>query len=192
MNTTLKKVTYFITIILVVSCATNKVTTNTTEVNTNLNSKYRKSRKAYTGTLNKSEYDELIKMLTIELETTMPTDKAILINYNQKAPNCITFRLNEYDYEQITINGIRISSQMSSDHDAIDFFVYTKDSFYKEIYERVTEYILDSGFFYENIFTEHQNCEAFIIIKPNGAFLKYYGEDYYSKVQAFLEKETKN
>ncbi len=52
----------------------------------------------------------------------------------------------------------------------------------------MTEFILDSGFFYENVFTEHQNCEAFLIIKPNGDFHKFYGEDYYTEVENFLEK----
>ena len=53
----------------------------------------------------------------------------------------------------------------------------------------ITEFIIDSGFFYENVFTEHQNCAGFLIIKPNGDFYKQYGEDYYSEVKAFFEKK---
>jgi hypothetical protein len=48
---------------------------------------------------------------------------------------------------------------MSSNYNAIDF-LFAKDLYNKEIYEQMTEFIIDSGFFYEN-FTEHQNCADF-------------------------------
>ena len=174
--------------ILLISCGTNK-DINSTKVNTYPNSKYKKSRTAYSGTLNKTEYDELIKKLETELKTTFPADKSILINFNQKAPNCINVRFSEKDNQQMTNNRIRISSRMSSNYNAIDFFVYAKDSYNKEIYEQMTEFIVDSEFFYDNVFTEHKNCAGFLIIKPNGDFYKQYGEDYYSEVKAFLEKK---
>ncbi len=187
MNKILKKGAYFIFLILITSCGTNK-DVNNTKVNTYPNSKYKKSRKAYSGTLNKTEYDELIKKLEVELKTTFPTGKTILINYNQKAPNCINARFSDKDNRQVANNRISISSRMSFSYNAIDFFVYTKDSYNKEIYEQMTEFVMDSGFFYENVFTEHQNCAGFLIIKPNGEFYKHYGEDYYSEVKAFFEK----
>ena len=188
MNESLRKGTYLIFLILLISCGTNKVVNNT-KVNTYPNSKYKKSRNTYSGTLNKVEYDELIKQLEIELKTTFLSDKSILINYNQKAPNCINARFSEKENKQVANNRIRISSRMSSNYNAIDFFVYTKDSYNKEVYEQMTEFIIDSGFFYENVFTEHQNCAGFLIIKPNGDFYKQYGEDYYSEVKAFFEKK---
>ena len=189
MNKILIKGIYLTITILFISCGTNKVTINNSEVNTYPNSEYKKSRKAYSGTLNKSEYDELIKKLEEELNTTISTDKSILINYNQKAPNCINARFSQSDNKQVAKNRIRISSRMSSNYNAIDFFVYNKDSYNKEIYEKITEFKLDSGFFYDNVFTEHQNCAGFLIIKPNGEFYKHYGEDYYSEVKAFFEKK---
>ena len=188
MNKIIKKGTYLMFVIILISCGTNKEINNT-KVNTYPNSKYKKSRTAYSGTLNKTEYDELIKKLETELKTTFPADKSILINYSQKAPNCINVRFSEKDIQQVTNNRIRISSRMSSNYNAVDFFVYAKDSYNKEIYEQMNEFIVDSGFFYENIFTEHQNCAGFLIIKPNGDFYKQYGEDYYSEVKAFLEKK---
>jgi len=188
MNKILKKGAYFISIIFVFSCGVNKITTENNDVNTQPNSKYKKSRKASSGSLNKSEYNELIKNLEAEFKTTIAKNKSILINFNQKAQNCISFRFSERDNIQVAKNRIRISSQISSNNNAIDFFVYTKNSYNKEVYEKMTEFILDSGFFYENVFTEHQNCEAFLIIKPNGDFYKYYGEDYYTEVENFLEK----
>lgn len=184
-----KKGVYLISIILLISCETNKVSTESKEVNTNPNSKYKKSRKAYSGTLNNFEYAELIKKLETELKTVIPIDKSILVNFNQKAPNCISVPFSEKDNNEVTKNRIRISSQISSNNNAIDFFVYTKDSYHNEIYETRPEFILDSGFFYDNIFTEHENCSGFLIVKPNGDFHKYYGEDYYTEVQEFLEKK---
>lgn len=196
MDNILKKGFYFIIIILFISCGTNEITINKTDVNTNLkdvntnpNSEYTKSRKAYSGSLNKSEYSDLIKILEVELKTTIPLDKSILINFNQQAPNCILAGFSTKDYKQIAKNRIRISSRMSSNNNAIDFFVYTKDAYNHEIYDELTEFRLDSGFFYKNVFTEHQNCEGFLIIKPNGEFYKYYGEDYYSEVKAFFNKK---
>ncbi|SHH80214.1 hypothetical protein [Winogradskyella jejuensis] len=189
MNRIIEKGTYFIIIITLLACNTNKVIINDTEVNTYPNPKYKKSRKAYSGTLNKTEYDELIKKLEVELKTTFPTNKSILINYNQKAPNCIGVRFSEKEKKQIANNRIRISSRMSSNYNAIDFFVYTEDSYNKEIYEQMNEFITDSGFFYDTVFTEHQNCSGFFIIKTNGEFYKHYGEDYYSEVKAFFEKK---
>jgi hypothetical protein len=188
MNKILKKGAYFISIIFLISCGTNKITTENKDVNTQPNSKYKKSRKAYSGKLNNSEYKELIKNLESELKTTIPNDKSILVNFNQKAPNCISVRFGEKDNKQVVNNRIRISSRISSNNNVLDFFVYTKDSYNEDIYEKTAEFILDSGFFYENVFTEHQNCEAFLIIKPNGDFYKYYGEDYYTEVENFLEK----
>jgi hypothetical protein len=189
MKKKLKNGVYFIIIFLFISCGTNKIVTNNTEVNTYPNSEYKKSRKAYSGSLNISEYDTLIKKLEVELKTTIDTEKSILINYNQKAPNCINVRFSENDNKQVAKNRIRISSRMSSDYNAVDFFVYSEDSYNKEIYEKMSEFILDSGFFYQNVFTEHLNCAGFLIVKPNGEFYKYYGEDYYSEVQKFLEKK---
>jgi len=45
------------------------------------------------------------------------------------------------------------------------------------------------GFFHDSIFTLHESCQAFFILKPSGRFLKYYGEDYFSVVEAFLESD---
>ncbi len=188
MNKILKKGAYLIFLILITSCGTNKGL-NHTKVNTYPNSKYKESRIAYSGTLNRTEYDELIKKLEKELKTTIPNNKSILINYNQKAPNCINVRFSENDNRQVTKNRISISSRMSSNYNAIDFFVYTNDSYNREIYEQMGKFIMDSGFFYENVFTEHQNCAGFLIIKPNGEFYKQYGEDYYSEVKSFFEKK---
>jgi hypothetical protein len=189
MNKILKKTVYFISIFFLISCLTNKSVVESIELNTKPNSKYKKSRKTYSGTLNKSEYDELIKKLETELKTIIPTGKSILVNFNQKAQNCISVGFNEENNKQVTKNRIRNSSRISSNNNAIDFFVYTNDSHNKAIYEKTPEFMLDSGFFYSDVFTEHQNCAGFLIVKPNGDFYKYYGEDYYTEVREFLERK---
>ena len=175
MKNIFSKVTYLIFLIVLISCGTNK-DINDTKVNTYPNSKYKKSRTAYSGTFNKTEYDELIKKLETELKTTFSADKSILINYNQKAPTCISVRFSIKENKQVIDNRIRISSRISSNHNAIDFFVYTKDSYNKEIYEQMAEFIIDSGFFYENVFTENQNCAGFLIINHMEIFINGMGK----------------
>lgn len=192
MNKTIKKTIFLISIILFISCGNNKTTIANSNANTNPVSEYINSRKAYSGKLKDYEYKEIIKIIETELNTSIPMGKSVLINYNQKAPNCIYLDFSKEDNSAITNNSIRISSQISSNNNTVDFFIYTNDSYNKDIFEKRKEFILDSGFFYKNVFTEHENCEAFLIIKPKGEFYKYYGEDYYTEVKKLLEKKIKN
>ena len=137
MNKTLKNIACVVFLILtILSCGISK-DFNGAKVNAYANSEYAKSVKSYSGTLNRTEYDELIPILERELKTTFPVNKSILINYNQKAPNCINTRFNYAENKQVAKNRIRISSRMSSDYGAVDFFVYTQDSFHDDIYEKM-------------------------------------------------------
>lgn len=183
----IKKIFYLISLITLISCGINKKVVVKSDVNTKPDTEYKKSRKAFSGKLNDSEYKELISLIESELKTTIPEGKSVLINYNQKAQNCISLSLNDKDISTVIKNRVLISSRISSNNNTINFFVYANDSYHKDIYQERDNFILDSGFFYDNVFTEHENCEAFLIIKPNGNFLKYYGEDYYSEVSEFLE-----
>ncbi|WP_452602010.1 hypothetical protein [Pontimicrobium sp. MEBiC06410] len=185
---TLKKTALFILTFAIISCGAKKTSTKTKlKVNTHFNERYKNSVKTFTGVLNNTDYNALKTALKTALEkelgTTLPNDKAILINYNQEAPNCIG-----YTYWNIG-NRVRISSRISNANNAMDFFVYNANAFHKELYEKYKKYRLDTGFFYNTIFTLHENCKAFFIVKPNGDFLKYYGEDYFSIVEDFLKKD---
>jgi hypothetical protein len=188
MNSILKIVTFFVGLMVLISCTASK-DANYKKVNTKVNSEYKRSITSHSGTLTKTEYDELIRYLEVELKTTIPKDSSIFINYNQNAPNCMSARLSK-EYNLIRAkNTVSISLKMSSDYNAISFFVYTDEAYFKEVYEQIPEFVLDSGFFYKNIFTEHQNCSGYIIIKPSGEFYKQYGEDHYSIAKAFFEKQ---
>jgi len=172
------------------SCSIQKKNTeNQSSINSSINEGYNKSNKIFTGTLNDTEYNDILKILEVELNTLIPDGKSILINYGQKAPNCILFGKKERVQSKVVDNGIAISSRISSSHNAVDFFVYQKNSYFEEIFQTKKEYKLDSGFFHDNIFTLHENCSAFFLLKPNGDFLKYYGEDYFSEVESFLVKD---
>jgi len=175
------------------SCATNKITDIKPiidiEVNTELNPELIKSRKAFSGNLNNFQYNELKINLEKELNTKIPEGKSILINYHQKARNCISLSLNNSDFSKFTNRGIQISSRISTNNNTVDYFVFEENAFYKNLYKEKQNFKLDSGYFYNNIFTLHETCDAFFIIKPNGDFLKYYGSDYYSIVKTFLEKK---
>lgn len=175
--------------ITAISCRTTKTSNIKAFVNTKANTEYKKSIKVFSGKLNTSEYNELKNIIEKELNVKIPPGKSILINFNQKAPNCISLGLSNKDVSTVTDNRVWISSGISSNNNAADFYVFTDDSFHKDIYQARLNFKLDSGFFYNNVFTLHENCTAIFVIKPNGDFLKYYGEDSFSEVKYFLEKE---
>ncbi len=161
---------------------------NDREINTELNSEYINSKKSYLGKLTSEELIEVRNAFETELNTKIPENKSILINFFQYGKNCIVYRFNNETKENVANNCIRLSSEISNHYNAIDFFVYTEDALDKSIYAKREKFILDSGFFQKTVFTLQENCRAFFILKSNGEFLKYYGEDYYSEVINFLEK----
>jgi hypothetical protein len=170
------------------SCGVSKANGNSTTINKEFNSKYKASQNKIIGKLTPSEFTEMKTMLENELGVTISGQKSILINYDQKAPNCILLASSKNSIVKVLKNRLRISSEISQKYNAIDFFVYESNSYFAELYASDIFFKVDSGFFFNNIFTYHENCQAFYILKPNGDFLKYYGEDYYSEVKEFLEK----
>lgn len=188
MKKILKNGAYFTLTMILLSCNKNMVSSYNEQSNKNSYSKYEEVRETYDGKYSKSEYDELVKKLETELNVTIPAEKSIIINFDQNAPSCFIAKYSRNSNKIMTNNRIKISSKTASTFNAVDFFVYTKDAHNSKIYEKLPEFKVDSGFFYENIFTEHLNCEAFIVIKPNGEFLKYYGGDYSTEVVNFLKK----
>lgn len=193
MNNCLKTYSLILLVNTLFSCATNKITdikpNIDIEVNTKLNPELIESRKKFLGKLNNSQYKILKINLEKELNTKIPEGKTILINYRQKARNCISLSLNNNDFLKFTNRGIKTSSRISVDNNTSDYFVFEENTFYKNLYKENQNFKLDSGFFYNNIFTLHETCDAFFIIKSNGDFLKYYGGDYFSIVKTFLEKK---
>lgn len=113
----------------------------------NPTSELRKSSKSFSGKLNKLDYEELIALLESELNTTIPEGKSVQINYSQKARYCFVLLMNDKDNSTVTDNCIRISSTISSENNTLDFFVYTKDSFNRDIYSQKDYFRLDSWFF---------------------------------------------
>jgi len=189
MNYTLKYLIYFVLTFPMSSCW-SQISTETNQVlNTVPNSKYIESRKTFSGKFSHNDYKEIRDAIEKELNIKIPENKAILINYSQKAQNCISMRFDEDSFLNFISRKISISSDICSKNNAVDFFVFSDDSFYKEQYKGNKKFLLDSGFFYNIFFTLYENCEAFFILKPNGNFMKYYGEDYYTFVSEFLEKK---
>lgn len=131
MNLTFKYIVLILITSLLMCCGTNK-TPKKARVNTTLNAEYRESRKAFTDQLSTSQYNNIKAILEKELHTTIPNGKSILINFNQKASNCLEIRFN--DVKGFVKRGMEISSKMSTKYNAIDFFVYTDDAYYKDIY----------------------------------------------------------
>ncbi|WP_026899353.1 hypothetical protein [Daejeonella oryzae] len=159
------------------------------KINTKINKEYIASRKKSVGKLNLDEYKKIRELIIDELKTEIPSNKSILVNFYQFGSNCFEYGITKKDAMTVIDNSIRISSRMSKENNAIDFFVYSENVLNKERVENRKNFILDSGFFAENIFTLQENCRAFFILKPNGEFLKYYGSDYYSEVEKFLKEK---
>ena len=63
--------------------------------------------------------------------------------------------------------------------------------FFRDDFSESPSFVADNGFFYNIVFTEHNICKGFFILKPNGHFYKYYGEDYYYRIKdAILADEN--
>ncbi|ROI07054.1 hypothetical protein EGH90_07400 [Kaistella haifensis] len=179
---------YFLCFFLTLfSCSAQK--NKTKKINTKVNKEYIASRKAFVGKLNPEEFKQIRDLINKELKTEVPNNKSILINYYQLGTNCLEYGFNVKDANTVIENCIRISSRISKEQNAIDFFVYSENALLKERIENRKNFILDSGFFAKNIFTLQENCRSFFILKPNGDFMKYYGSDYYSEVENFLSND---
>ena len=182
----LKKSLYIICYFLISSCWSQNNANDSLPVNSELNQQYLNSLRSFRGKLDKKKYKHIKALIENELNTKISDRKDILINYFQKAPNCISKRSNvEYNLTFID-NCIRISARICKENNAVDFFVFSEDSFFKDLCKTKKQFRLDSGFFYKTIFTLHENCTAFFILKANGKFYKYYGEDYFDEVKRYL------
>lgn len=161
--------------------------TGAQRVNSRLNNEYLASIKTFKGNLNSTDLREVRARLETALNTKLYPDKAIVINYVQSARNCFEMQFPKQTRTQIMNNSVRISSKLSLEGNAQDFFVYNSDATDVDLLSKRDKFILDSGFFHKEIFTLHENCRAFFIIKPNGDFIKHYGSDYYTHVKNFLQ-----
>ncbi len=175
---------YLILIFIFFSCsAQNKAG----KINTKINKEYSKSRKGFYGKLSEEEFRETRKTIVAELKTEIPEKNVILINYYQKGDNCFAYGFGEKSAQTEIENSIKMSARFSTNYNMSDFFIFSSDCIGKESVERRKNFILDSGFFTNNIFTLKENCRAFFLLKPNGEFMKYYGSDYFSEMRNFLE-----
>ena len=182
------------TLVLIISCWISNVTGNkrasvisTNNINTTFNSEYKRHVKEYYGQIESNEYEVIRKKIEQELPYQISPQNAVLIHFRQQANNCISMYENGSNYLKSLKFNLKMSSKVSKGQGLSDFFVFTKDAYLLDQINMKKNFIMDSGFFSNNIFTEREMCSAFIIIKPDGKFLKYYGEDYYTKIKDFLK-----
>jgi hypothetical protein len=145
--------------------------------------------KSIMGKLKVKNIKSSVKKIEQELPYKISSQDAVLIHFRQQADNCISMRENGSNYLKSLKFNIKMSSKVSRGQGLSDFFVFTKDAYLMDRVAMKNNFIMDSGFFSNNIFTEREMCSAFIIIKPNGKFLKYYGEDYNTKIKDFLNTD---
>jgi hypothetical protein len=180
----LKKVLFFL--LLFCSCKTNTLFISSETINTEFNDEYKNSTKTYVGDLTAEQYKSIRNVIEKELPTKISHKQPILINYRRKGKNCGFMKNNGEHYLEVLNNSINISSRISRENKVANFFVFNKDAFFLDKIKMKKNFILDSGFFSDNIFTIDENCSGFFVLKTDGTFMKYYGEDYYSRVIEFL------
>lgn len=185
-----------ITFVVLVSCessngigSTNASIVSNENINTTFNNEYKRHIKEYYGQIESKEYEVIRKKIEQELPYKISSQDAVLIHFRQQADNCISMSENGSNYLKSLKFNIKMSSKVSRGQGLSDFFVFTKDAYLMDRVAMKNNFIMDSGFFSNNIFTEREMCSAFIIIKPNGKFLKYYGEDYNTKIKDFLNTD---
>ena len=157
-------------------------------VNSNANGDYRSSIHEIRGKLNESEKVLMLKNISKALDTSLTPDKTQLIHYKQSAPNCFLSDSLTSDDRIAFKHDMRVLNKISRKYNVQSFYVFEQNAPITGFLLEQNEFLLDSGYFYNDIFTEHENCGAFLMIMPDGRFIKYYGEDYYSLIIDFLEK----
>ena len=171
--------------LILISCSSGKVNTQD-GVYTRIDEEYKKTRKTALGQLDQNDYEKLIEELERVMDTTIPKGRGILINFNQRAPYCYSYAYDESTIETITDNSIQISANICVKNAAVDYFIYTSNSYFKSIYEKKKEYKLDPGYFADKVFSLKENCSGFLALRADGQFMKYYGDDYFTKAAQFL------
>lgn len=140
------------------------------------------------GTLDEIEYETILKKFQKELDSSIIRDSPVLIQFKQDAPHCYSGDTITYNNKLLIKEEVRILNRISRTNKVQNYFVYDSKSPFAELFMDLDDYTLDSGYFYRNIFTQHENCSAFLLIKPDGRFVKYYGEGFYSIISDFLKE----
>lgn len=158
-------------------------------VNTKDNRVYVNSIKAFEGTLPLDQYKKMRSSLQRELDASFSEDLNILVHYEQRGSNCL-----KYDgYEKALPWAIKTlasgNKKLFRKFNTVENFVYNANSFFHKELKEVAVFRLDSGYFKENIFKLNENCSAFFLLKTNGEFIIYYGEDYMGEVLNFLKRK---
>lgn len=150
---------------------------------------YKESRKVITGQLTSEEYsktkNEIVKLLNVNI----PDNQNIYLNYYQGASNCSNIDLSKKKQQTYYSNIVSHTNYISKKLNAASFFIYNSNSFHADYFKANKMYILDSGFFKDNIFKLSENCEASFILKPSGAFQINYGTDAAKPDIDFLQQQ---
>jgi hypothetical protein len=139
--------------------------------------------------LTESDWAQVKDTLSKILNTTIPTDRALMICYFARGKKCWERGKRQRNIFSGKSRFIKNMREYTSRNNAIVFFVYTKDCEYPYIELDKDDFVLDSGFIENTLFLEHENCQGYIVVKPNGTFYKHYGAEERSGVGAFLRTE---
>ncbi|MEQ6123023.1 hypothetical protein AAON49_02335 [Pseudotenacibaculum sp. MALMAid0570] len=159
------------------------------EVNTKPNRKYRKHQKGFYGKLNKEAYQTVMDSIEFYSGVKLSRKKKLYVNFRQKGENCVIYGMKKESSKIVFSNIERISKRITKKYDTQNLLLFDRSSFFKDFLLKSKRWKLAPDFFEKNIFTKNKICEAFIVIRPNGEFYKYYGEDHFSIVETLLKSD---
>ena len=185
----MKKIYLIIFSIALLSCKSKKVVIIPENINSKYNQEYIDSKVSIFGKLTTDNYSELISKIESSLNIKIDKSRKIYLNFQQKGKNCIRAGQNssKIDFSKT----LEISERITSKYNTQRILSYHKNSFFYNQLSSKKIWVLDSKDFLNNtVFDLKENCEAFLIIKPNGEFYKFYGEDHFSTVENLLKNEN--
>ncbi|MGB5982381.1 MAG: hypothetical protein WBG46_09565 [Nonlabens sp.] len=178
--------TISIVLLIMGSCRSKK---NYRDVEYNLNievdEEYRKFAKLYSEKLTPEDLKVWRKLLEENLSKDLNFTEPLVIHFYQKAPYCV---MMGYDFasQKALDHSVEFYAKIDSTYNAKSYHVFSQNVFFRDEFSKNLTFIGDNGFFHENVFTEHNICKGFFILKPSGSFYKYYGEDYYYQIKDAL------
>ena len=171
------------------SCKSKKAVIIPENINSKYNQEYINSKVSIFGKLTTDNYSELISKIESSLNIKIDKSRKIYLNFQQKGKNCI--RAGQNSSKINFSKTLEISKRITSKYNTQRILSYHKNSFFNNQLSSKKIWALDSKDFLNNtVFDLKENCQAFLIIKPNGEFYKFYGEDHFSIIEDLLKNEN--
>ncbi|WP_111683463.1 hypothetical protein [Winogradskyella tangerina] len=151
--------------------------------------KYAKNRLIYSGKVKSEILDDLQRFVS-SISSDFDKNKTLLINFEYDAYHCISANPKYIkNADKLLQNVFNISNRHAVKFDIQHLCAYSKSSPLVDYLSENPNWVLDNGIIENTFFSNSQICSGFVIIEPDGSFLCHFGEDYFSEVNDYFEKE---